>query len=262
MPVRPGIAHALWPHVRVGLGLWRRGTHLIARELTLAMRRPRVSPTVARVPPKKRLLPGLGDGVRQLQAGDQLFRRGEARTHLFLVEVGTIGVYRDHCGGQVVEFAIAGDVVGLGWLPRHVFSALAVSPTRVRLLALNVLDEVRHRSERTQRRYADAVKGEFIARRDELREMFRDYPLRRIAAFLVAMSELNAQEGRDPRLTDSPFCETVASCLELDLDTLGRVLVELQQMQLVAPCPPSGLRLTNLAGLYALASDTPGIAAW
>ena len=244
-----------------GLGLWRRGTHLIARELTLAMRRPRVSPTVARVPPKKRLLPGLGDGVRQLQAGEPLFRRGEARTHLFLVEAGAIGVYSSLCDGQAVELAVAGDVVGLGCLPRHVFSAIAVSQSRVRLLSLNAGDDVRHRSERTQRRFANAVKGEFIARRDELREMFRDYPLRRIAAFLVAMSELNAREGRDPRLTDSPFCETVASCLELDLDTLRGILVELQQMQLVAPCPPSGLRLTNLAGLYALASDTPAIGA-
>jgi CRP/FNR family transcriptional regulator len=200
--------------------------------------------------------------VRQLQAGDQLFRRGEARTHLFLVEAGTIGVYRDLCGSQVVEFAIAGDVVGLGWLPRHVFSAIAVSPSRVRLLAVNVGDDVRRRSERAQRRYADAVKGEFIARRDELREMFRDDPLRRVAALLLAMSELNAHEGRDPRLTDSLCSETVASCLELDLDTLGQVLVELQQMRLVAPCPTSGLRLTNLAGLYALANDEPGIGAW
>jgi CRP/FNR family transcriptional regulator len=199
--------------------------------------------------------------VRQLQAGDQLFRRGDARTHLFLVEAGTIGVYRD-CGGQVVEFAIAGDVVGLGWLPRHVLSATAMSPSRVRLLALNVREEVRHRSERSQRRYADAVKGEFIARRDELCEMFRDSPLRRVAALLLAISELNAQEGRDPHLTDSPCCETVASCLQLDLDTLGRVLVELQQMQLVAPCPPSELQLTNLAGLHALVRDTPGIGAW
>jgi CRP/FNR family transcriptional regulator, anaerobic regulatory protein len=211
------------------------------------MRRPSV------IPPGEQLL--LGDGVRQLQAGDQLFRRGEARTHLFLVEAGTIGVYRDLCGGQVVEFAIAGDVVGLGWLPRHVFSAIAVSQSRVRLLGVNVGDDVRHRSERAQRRYAEAVKGEFIARRDELREMFRDCPLRRVAAFLLAMSELNAHEGRDPRLTDSLCSETVASGLELDLDTLGQVLVELQQMQLVAPCPPSGLRLTNLAGLYALAKD-------
>jgi CRP/FNR family transcriptional regulator, anaerobic regulatory protein len=223
------------------------------------MRRPRVSPTVARVPPGEQPLPGLGDGVRELQAGEPLFRRGEARTHLFLVEAGTIGVYSNLCGGQAVELAVAGDIVGHGWLPRHVFSATAASQSRVRLLALNAGDDVRHRSERTQRRYADAVKGEFIARRDELREMFRDYPLRRVAAFLLAMSELNAHEGRDP---DSLCSETVASCLDLDLDTLGGILVELQQMQLVAPCPPSGLRLTNLAGLYALASDTPAIRAW
>jgi CRP/FNR family transcriptional regulator len=200
--------------------------------------------------------------VRQLQAGDPLFRRGEARTHLFLVESGTIAVCRDLCGGQIVEYAISGDVVGLGWLPRHVYSAMAVSQSRVRLLALDARDDVRHRSERCQRRYADAVKEEFIARRDELSEKFRGHPLHRVAAFLLAMSELNAHEGRDPRLTDSLRCETIASCLELDLDTLGRVLVELQQMQLVAPCPPSGLRLTNLAGLHALANDAPGIGAW
>jgi hypothetical protein len=155
----------------------------------------------------------------------------------------------------------AGDGIGRDRVPRQVFSGMAVSRSRVRV-------PPRHAPN------ADAAKRDFIARRDELSERFRGYPVRRVAALLIALSELNAHEGRDPSLADSLRCETIASCLELDLDTLGQALDELQQMRLVArhpssgpssgppsgrpSGPPSGLRLTNLAGLYALANETPG----
>lgn len=160
----------------------------------------------------------------------------------------------------------AGDGIGLEGVRRHVFSGMAVSRSRARLPPRDAPNDARHKRERAKSRRAEAVKRAFIARRDELSERFRGYPVRRVAALLIALSELNAHEGRDPRLADSLRCETIASCLELDLDTLGRALDELQQMRLVAPhppsgppsSPPSGLRLTNLAGLYALANETPG----
>jgi hypothetical protein len=182
----------------------------------------------------------------------------------------------------------ASDGTGLDCVPRYVFSDIAVSRSRTKLPPSNALSDARQK--RARSKHAEAVKRAFIARRDELSERFRGYPVRRVAALLIALSELNAHEGRDPRIADSLRCETIASCLKLDLDTLGRALDELQQMRLVAlypasgpaswpasrpasgpasePAsgppsgpplgPPLGLRLTNLAGLYALANETPG----
>jgi len=165
----------------------------------------------------------------------------------------------------------AGDGIGLDCVPRHVFSGMAVRRSRVRLRPRNALNGARQKRERTKR--DAAVKRDFVARRAELSERFRGHPVRRVAALLLALSELNAHEGRDPCLADSLHCETIASCLELDLDTLDRAVDELLQMRLVACHPPSGppsgppsappsgpptgLRLTNLAGLYALANETP-----
>jgi CRP/FNR family transcriptional regulator, anaerobic regulatory protein len=219
------------------------------------------SPTPERVPYfAEHLQTRLDAAIRILQAGDVLFRRAEARTHLYLVERGTIALYRKRSerAQDIVEFAFAGDVVGFGFLPRHTFWAVALSTSRVKLLELAEGDKIVRRSERSNRRYREAIEREFVARREELVAAYRSHPVRRVACFLLAISKLNRDEGRDASLiTDSLTCGTVAACLELDLDTLARALLELQQMRLVAYCPPSGLQLTDFGGLCALAQEAP-----
>jgi CRP/FNR family transcriptional regulator len=195
-----------------------------------------------------------------LQAGDVLFRRTEPRTHLYLVERGTIALYRRRSARahEIVEFAFAGDVVGWGFLPKHAFCAVALSTARVRLLELAAGEEIVRRSERSNRRYREAIARDFIARREELVAIYRGHPVHRVACLLLAISKLNRDEGRDPHLiTDAVTCGSVAACLELDLDTLAQALKELQRMRLIAYSPPSGLQLTDFGGLCALAQETP-----
>jgi CRP/FNR family transcriptional regulator, anaerobic regulatory protein len=195
---------------------------------------------------------------RVLQPGELLFRRGEPRTHLYLIEAGTIALYRrrPRRGGEVVEFTFAGDVVGLGVLPRHAFSAMALGPSRVRQLPLAARKQLLVRSERNSRRYAEAVAREFRARREELVAAFRGQPVRRLASLLLAMSELNRHEGRDPSLIADAFtCQGVADFLGLEIATLAEVLLSLAQMGFIAHCPPSGLRILDLAGLAAFSEE-------
>ena len=196
--------------------------------------------------------------VRNLSTGDVLFRPGDARTHVYLIEEGTIALFRKRTGGaqDVVEFTFAGDVVGLGFLAKHIFWAKALSKSRVKLLPINALDDLLDGNERTNQRYREAVQREFVARRSELIDAFRGNPVCRVAAFLLALSQLNRHEGRDPCLVaDSLDCAVVASCLGIDIDALARALVELQEMRLVEHSPESGLRLTNLDGLDELARE-------
>jgi CRP/FNR family transcriptional regulator len=198
---------------------------------------------------------GCASASRVLRPGELLFRRGEPRTHLYFIEEGTIALYRrrPHRAGEVVEFTFAGDVVGLGLLPRHAFSAMALGPSRVRQLPLAARKELIVRSERDSRRYAEAVAREFRARREELVAAFRGQPVRRLASLLLAMSELNRHEGRDPSLvTDAFTSQGVADFLGLEVATLAEALLTLARMGFVAHCPPSSLRILDPAGLAAL----------
>jgi CRP/FNR family transcriptional regulator, anaerobic regulatory protein len=203
-------------------------------------------------------VPGfLGDDpVRELR-DEILFQPGERKRHLYLIEVGSIALYQKRIGRpqDVVEFAFTGDVVGFGFLENHIHWAQALGETRVRCLPLSALDHIVQDDERAARRYGEALRREFEFRRDELIGSYRK-PANRLAAFFLALSQLNKNEGRDPyMITDSLECGTVAGCVALDLDALGRALVELEKAGLIKRCPPQGLRLTNLVGLGQLANE-------
>jgi CRP/FNR family transcriptional regulator len=212
---------------------------------------------------------------RALAAGEALFRRGERRTHLYLVEAGTIALYcrlpgahdGAHHGSakegaqEVVEFTFPGDVLGFGLRAHHAYSAAALAASRVRLLPLAPGEEALPGGERNKRRYRQAIDREFHALRAERVAASRGDPLRRLAAFLLAISELNRHEGRDARLiTDSLRCRSVATCLDIDLAALAEALLTLQRLGLIANSPPSALRLTDLEGLQALAAAAPAAA--
>ncbi len=74
--------------------------------------------------------------------------------------------------------------------------------------------------------------------------------LERTAAFFVVVSRNNGYEGRDPLIvTDDVSCGTVSDFLGVDLDVLGRALLEMQRRGLVSPCEDGNLRLDDLAAI-------------
>lgn len=79
-------------------------------------------------------------------------------------------------------------------------------------------------------------------------------PLQRIASLLIAISQNNLFEGRDPHaVPDALTSGFVAQLLGIEVPALVALLVTLERQGLVAPVPAAGLRLTNLAGLERLA---------
>ena len=127
-----------------------------------------------------------------------LFHPGERKMHLYRIEAGAIALYLNRVGhaADVVEFAFTGDVVGFGFLEHHIHLARAVGETHVRCLPLNALSHILRGDERAARRYAEALGREFEFRRDELAGADRK-PVSRLAAFFLALSQLNRHEGRD-----------------------------------------------------------------
>ena len=94
---------------------------------------------------------------------------------------------------------------------------------------------------------------EFDKLRDEAVESGRGKPLVRIAAYLLAISSINQQEGRPVDIVGDDFeCGFVAECLGFEIDELAMHLVELSRRGLIELCPLRGLRLRDLDGLVKL----------
>jgi CRP/FNR family transcriptional regulator len=196
--------------------------------------------------------------VRTLLSGEILFRDGDLKTHLHKISAGVICVYQKRVARppEVIEFAFPGDVLGLGYLEQQIYWARALAETRVECLPLSALDDVVQSDHRTKQRHAEALDREFAYRRNLAISANRKTATGRVAAFFLAVSRANRDEGRHPQIiTDSLACGVVADWLGLDLSSLGRALVELEERGLIEPSDPRGLRLKHVGGLESLVDE-------
>ena len=194
--------------------------------------------------------------VRTLAPLQLLVEAGQPRTRVFRLETGAVCSFRQLQDGrrEVVDFAVAGDIVGLGSQDRHVWSAEAVAETRITCLPLSAQDGLVARDPAVRARLTRAIDRELVILRSELVEAGSGAPLIRVASYLLAVSGINASEGRHPEfIGDDMKCGATAEMLGFEIDELASHLVELARRSLLAFCPPHGLRLTDIPALERLA---------
>jgi CRP/FNR family transcriptional regulator, anaerobic regulatory protein len=194
--------------------------------------------------------------TRAVAGGSFLFREGEAKTHVYRVEEGAICVYalanRSH--QPFIEFAYPGDWIGFGYLEAHVCRARAVAPSRVSCLPLSAIGAIVACDERAEEQLKAALEREFAHVRETTRAREPANPLQRVAAFLLSLSAISRNEGRDPSfIVESTRSGLVADCLTMSLETLSSSLVELERRGLIEPHVPEGLRIRDFAALEAIA---------
>jgi CRP/FNR family transcriptional regulator len=194
---------------------------------------------------------------RTLAPHEILFKEGEARSHVYRIESGTVCVYEPHQNGKrsVIEFAVPGDLIGFGYLRSHTQTARATTQAQVTCLPLSAIDDVVKDDPRAEAKLEEAVERDFRILRNSLVKSARVKPVARVAAFLVTLSQGNKREGRDPSIiSDSLKCGVVADYLSLSIELLSSILVALEERGLIEHCPPLGLRLKDTGALEKLAS--------
>jgi CRP/FNR family transcriptional regulator len=201
--------------------------------------------------------------VRRLKQGELLFGAGDQKTQVYRVESGSLCVYEPHSAEHraIVEFAFAGDLLGLGYLENHTRSARAIAETRITCLPLSAVDRIIEASPRARDQLKQAIDDELEFVRDGLVTSGQRNPIERVAAFILALSHGNSYEGRNPNIiTDSMKCGVVASYLALSVESLARALVKLEERGMIENCPPLGLRLNDIAALERLADGRETLA--
>jgi CRP/FNR family transcriptional regulator len=180
--------------------------------------------------------------LRCLDLNDVLYRAGEPRSEVYEVTSGVICLYRERPDQppRIVDLVHPGGVLGRGLLHKHAHTARAVVPTTLRVVPPG---DAAHDNDAL----AQAARREFIARREAIVAGIPGDPLRRLARFLLAVSALDAREGRDAAvISDDLECGVVAEWLQMDVACLSAQLLELKRRGLVAPTEDGGLALLDL----------------
>lgn len=204
---------------------------------------------------EKRKGTGREASERVLACNEILFEAGDAKTDLYRIESGVLCLYWTRADGkpEVIEFAFAGDIVGMGFLRTHTCSARATAETRVTCLPRNAIDLISPDDQRANKRLNAAIIREFEFQRETLAAYGRGRPVVRVAALLVALSRRNRNEGRDPYIIDDvPTSAVVADYLGLSIDLLALALVQLQNQRLIELTSDNSLLLKDVEALAAL----------
>lgn len=206
-----------------------------------------------------------GAAVRSLARNELLFEAGDIKSNVYRVETGALCIYRTRpdLTIEIIEHALAGDIVGMGFLERHAINARATVETTVSCFPLEAVDQLIEDDAHAKARFDDAVEREFIFRRDSLVSSARERPMVRLASFLVAVSHRSREEGGDPTLIDdSVDCGVIADFLGLSVDLLALALMQLEMRGLVETAPRHSLRLKDVAALEEIANEQTDAPAW
>ncbi len=172
-----------------------------------------------------------GGTVRTFENKEHIFREGDAASHVYKVEVGHVCIYKMLSDGrrQVIDFAYAGDLVGLGALGEHASNAQATIRTRVRCIPIASLHQIVRDDARLGLKLYEAVSRELRAAREHLFTVSQRTATERVAAFLLALSRRNERNEEDPLEFVLPMTRMdIADFLGLTIETVSRTFTKLR----------------------------------
>jgi CRP/FNR family transcriptional regulator len=173
---------------------------------------------------------------RDLQTRDHVFFEGDAKDHVYLVEKGTVCLYKTLPDGrrQIVDFAYPGDLIGLGAPGEHVFSAQAITLTRLRCLPAGLLHEVAQHDPQVGMQLYRALSEQLLAARDLLLTVGQRNATERLGALLQALSRRNERVGADATRIALPMTRAdIADFLSLTIETVSRTFTKLRQAGII-----------------------------
>lgn len=195
--------------------------------------------------------------IRILKTREHLYAVGDERSHVYRIESGTMCLYKIMPDGrrQVVDFAYAGDLIGLGCEAEHTVNAQALEPTRLKSFSVAALTRLAGSDSVLGIALYEAMSRELAAAQDHLFTIGQRSAAERVACFLVALSKRNTRRGQDASTLVLPMTRAdIADFLGLTIETVSRMLTKLKLAKLIELEQSTLVRLLDIPKLERLAS--------
>ncbi len=167
--------------------------------------------------------------LKTLERRQPLYFEGDARTSIYIVELGCLKLYRTLVDGQrqVVGFATPGDVIGLEAEDCYVNAAEAVCPSTVRAIPAAQLSGLLRLDPDFSERVLRQIGRQLAAAQAQLARVGAQNADQRLAGFLMSMTEA-LDDAHDE--FDLPMRRgDIAEFLGLRLETVSRKFSEFQR---------------------------------
>ncbi|MCW2239055.1 helix-turn-helix domain-containing protein [Azospirillum canadense] len=170
--------------------------------------------------------------VKVMDREQPIFAEGDAADALFRVVDGVIRLYKLLPAGrrQIIGFLQAGDMMGLAFAERYLYSAEAVTATTVQRISRAQLDDLLDAQPSLARKLLSVTTSELVAAQDQMLLLGRKTALEKLASFLLALSE----RAGGKRLVGVPMSRSdIADYLGLTTETVSRGFTKLKTSRLI-----------------------------
>lgn len=174
--------------------------------------------------------------ARTFAAKEHVFTEGDPRANLYRIESGAVCLYKVMPDGrrQVLGFAYAGDLIGLGSSSEHQFNAQATKACELRILPWSLVQRIGRQDPEFGFKLYEAAAQELAAAHDLLLTTGQRTAMESLAAFLLAMAR-RGRRGKDGKtVIDLPMTRSdIGDFLGLTIETVSRTFTKLRQLKII-----------------------------
>lgn len=193
---------------------------------------------------------------RTFAAKEHVFTEGDPRANLYRIESGAVCMYKVMPDGrrQVLGFAYAGDLIGLGSSSEHQFNAQATKACELRILPWSLVQRIGRQDPEFGFKLYEAAAQELAAAHDLLLTTGQRTAMESLAAFLLAMAR-RGRRGKDGNtVIDLPMTRSdIGDFLGLTIETVSRTFTKLRQLKIIDLAQCTEVHVVDMDALEDLA---------
>lgn len=213
-------------------------------------------PAISRPAPSLRGLFG-GQPVETFETGSAVFWEGDDARHVFEVVEGVLRVFRIMSDGRrvITGFIYSGDLLGVSLKDHYLYTAEAVTRTKLRRYERGRFQDEINRSSELRPQLFARLCDEMAAAQDQMILLARKSAEERVASFLLVIARrlgtLHAQAVIEIPMTRLDM----ADYLGLTIETVSRTMTRLASCGVIAPSSRHAIVIRRLGKLVALAGE-------
>jgi CRP/FNR family transcriptional regulator len=194
--------------------------------------------------------------VEKFDAGAGILWEGGAASHVFEVAEGVLRVFRILSDGRraITGFLYAGDILGVSLKDRYLYSAEAVTPTKVRRFTRNRFREQMARFPELRPQLFARLCDEVAAAQDQMVLLARKNAEERVCSFLLQIARRMDCDRHALPVIEIPMSRLdMADYLGLTIETVSRTMTKLTNRGVIAPTDRHGVMIRKFGKLVLLA---------
>lgn len=209
------------------------------------------APATRRYNPETDALTALGVQTR-FDRDDEIYAQGDEAEYVYRVVAGVVRTSRLTSDGrrQIEGFYYPGEMIGLEDPEQHCFSAEALTDCTVLAIRRRLLESEAERNAEISRLLWLAGSSRMRRMQSHLLQIGRKTALERVAAILADLSSRDASEEVELPMSR----QDIADYLSLTIETVSRMLSQLQTSKIITLTGLRRLRVSNQMALQRLAA--------